>query len=140
MTKFQFANTIILFLISSMFFSCKINHSDIKAEKFSWYYKTRKIHRVLIDTRPVDVYEKGHIPEAVNIPISEIEFKKKLKSKLPKNATDVWIIFVYAQDESSTRKVKKQLTKIYKRHFPFKGPTALFYIEGGYQKWLEVEK
>ncbi len=136
-SKIRFLITVVLFLIISMFFSCKIGHSDIKAEKFSWYYKTRKIHKILIDTRSVKAYEKGHIPEAINLRVSEPEFKKLVKSKLSPKATDVWIMFVYAQDAASTKKVRKQLTKIYKRHFPFKGPTAVHYIEGGYKRWLD---
>ncbi len=129
--------TVILLILTTMFFSCKINHSDIKAEKFFWYYKTRKINRVLIDTRTVTEYQQAHIPEAYNVPINSSDFKAKINQELL-NAGDVWIIFAYAQNKKSTQEMKAKLSKLYKRHFPLKGPTAIYYLEGGYEKWIEL--
>lgn len=136
--KIKLLKTISLFLIMSIFLGCKINHSDIKIEKFSWYYKTRKIHKILIDTRSVKAYQKGYIPDAFNVHVLEPEFKKLVKSKLSPKATDVWIMFVYAQDAKGTEKLREKLSKFYKRHFPFKGPTVIYYLECGYEKWLEL--
>ena len=58
---------------------------------------------VLIDVREVDEYNSGHIPEAVNIPLSSIE-----QISLPKSAP----LFVYCLRGSRSKKVVEYLTSI----------------------------
>jgi rhodanese-related sulfurtransferase/predicted transcriptional regulator len=53
---------------------------EVKINELVTRLNSRNI--VLLDVRPADEYETGHIPEAINIPVDELA--KQLK-KLPKN-------------------------------------------------------
>ena len=116
-----------------IFPGCKISHRDIKPEKFYWYYKTRKINKILIDTRLEQKYKKDKIPGAKNIQLSGPDFKATVKQAFTVAPKDVWVIFVYAQDKNETGKLKSGMGKLYKSHIPFKGPTAIYYLKDGYK-------
>ncbi len=128
----KFLYTVSLISFAAFLSSCSINHRDIKPEKFRWYYKTRKVRKLLVDTRDPERYREKHIENAVNIPLREPEFKKKIKEAVAQKADDVWVLFVYAEDEKSTLVLKNKLEELYSRHFPFSGPGAVFYLQGGF--------
>ncbi len=115
-----------------LFSGCSVNHRYIKPEKFRWYYKTRKVRTLLVDTRNRKRYRGGHIEGAVNIPFPEPGFKKKIKEAVAPKTGDIWVLFVYAEDEKSTLVLKKNLEELYSRHFPFSGPGSVFYLQGGF--------
>jgi rhodanese-related sulfurtransferase len=117
--------------------SCKISHTDIEVSKFSQYQQTRKVMNMVIDTRTKEEFAKSHYPKAINIPFPDKDFKAKVKDNLSKNATDIWIMFMIVQDSESTELLKENLKQIYKRHKLFKGPAAIYYLQGGFE---ELEK
>jgi rhodanese-related sulfurtransferase len=118
---------------------CKVHYKPISAKSFSHFCRTRKIFHLLIDTREPERYQKGKIRNAINIPISDPDFKSKVQDLLPSQITDVWILVIYAENKVETKKVTTQLKEMYVWHPPFKGPTAIFYADGGYFEWLKFQ-
>ena len=109
----------------------------VEAEKFSNFYKTRKIANILIDTRTPEKFKSGYIEKAVNIPLSDKNFKEKVKTALSSTVVPAEIIIAYADDAESTKQMLDKFKKIYNWHFPFKRPHAIFYLDGGYSDWLK---
>ena len=132
--------SILILTIMVGLFSCNISHNQIATSEFLHYQQTRKIHNLVIDTRSSEEFNKSHYSKAINISFPDVEFKEKVKAELPKNVTDTWILFVFAQDAKSTILLEKNLKQIYKRHKFFKGPTGIFYIEGGFEAWEKEEE
>jgi rhodanese-related sulfurtransferase/predicted transcriptional regulator len=78
---------------------------EVKINELVTRLNSRNI--VLLDVRPADEYEMGHIPEAINIPVDELA--KQLK-KLPKNKEYVAYCrgpFCVFADEAVSMLIKK---------------------------------
>ncbi len=136
--KFLYAVSLISFTV--FLSGCSINHKEIKPDRFRWYYKTRKIRKLLVDTRDPERYREKHIEDAVNIPLTEPEFKKKIKETVARKGDDVWVLFVYADDRKGTLLLKNKLEMLYTRHLPFSGPGAVFYLQGGFNSLLHEKE
>ncbi len=122
-------------LLLFLYTGCSVTYKSISNKNFYWYYKTRKVRTVLIDLRPAEKFKKGHMPGAVNIELTDKNFKKKIKHSVGKNAKDVWIIFAYSHDKRSTEEMLKKFQKLFKYHAPFKGPAGIFYLKDGFIHW-----
>jgi rhodanese-related sulfurtransferase len=123
------------FLLQGCF---KNKHIYIEAHEFEKLYKTRKIFPVLVDTRLLKEYENGHIDYAINIPSKELfnlntlsEIKERINAKKHTN----WVLFLYAQNNIQTVKLKEKIEKLYKNNF--KSPNTIYYLKGGYEKLLK---
>ncbi|MCB1201741.1 MAG: rhodanese-like domain-containing protein [Leptospiraceae bacterium] len=119
-------------------FSSTTDHVEVPVDRYLRYYQTRKIYSFLVDVRAKREFEKGHLPGAVNIPFNSNDFKHSVEEALPHQPKDVWVLFVYAADENQTQEYKAELKKIYNSHKMFSGPTALYYVQGGYEAWAKL--
>lgn len=124
--------TYILLAIIFIFGSCKTAFYPIAREKFEWYYKTRKVNKILIDTRSEIQYKRSNLKYSIHIPIDTKNLKKQIFSRFKKEPDDIWILFVYAHTKQETTLMLQKLEKIYSHHLPFSGPTAVYYLKGGF--------
>lgn len=85
---------------------------------------TRDVNSIIIDVNEVNVYEKGHIPDSVNFPISTInaDNKKLLNHK------DKTVILVCQTGATSTKAAKTLLEL---------GFTNLNSLKGGLFSWTK---
>lgn len=85
---------------------------------------------VMIDVRPKELYDQGHIIGAVNVPLAEInqDIKAVLdKTKLGKSKQDSTVIVVCKSGNQAT-KVAKQLTEKF----------TVVSLQGGMNAWVEA--
>ncbi len=77
----------------------------------------------LVDVRPADVYAKGHIANAINMPMADIETGKMKLEGLKKRP-----VVVYCQMGNTSMKACKSLSEA--------GIEATFSLKGGVNAWL----
>ena len=128
----------ILFLVIGFFMQgCnKVEHVYLKSNEFKKVYKNRKILPILVDTRSIEEYRKGHIEFAVNFPRSELflldnlnQIRDSQKAQKHKN----WVLFLYAKDDNETKHLKSKIEELCNEKFIFNAPSLIYYLEGGYE-------
>lgn len=100
--------------------------------EFITVYEAEELFRtgnaLFIDSRSKEEFEKGHIPGAINIPLSSIESEKDLKEiNIPKDK--LLITYCEGGDCKSSLYLAYLLQKA--------GFNKVKVLEGGYPKWIE---
>lgn len=131
---------IILFVTLAFLTSCQVSYHPIRANKIEWFYSTRKINKILIDTRSKNQYDNKHLENAIHVPINSKHLKDDVLSKFKKKPKDVWVLFVYSHTREETSVMMEKLKKTYSYYWPFSGPTAIFYLQGGFLSWSTLKK
>ena len=112
--------------------ACKTTYHAVSPKKFTWYYKTRKINKILVDTRPKERYKASNLPDSKHVPLDSPNLKEQVLAQFERRPRDVWVLFVYAHTKKDTDAMLDQLKKVYTYHWPLSGPTAIYYLDGGF--------
>ena len=78
--------------------------------------------------------DDNSLAKAIHIPYNTADLKDKVWDSFAVEPKDIWVLFVYAQDFQETDQMLNTLKSIYKYHWIFSGPTAVYYLEGGFEK------
>lgn len=89
-----------------------------------------KITTTIIDTRENIFYQLGHIPQAINVPISESEKFYQTTMQTLKGMEKI-IVYCARQSCDDSEKMAKQLTNM--------GYTNVVVYKGGYDAWKDWE-
>jgi hypothetical protein len=128
---------IIILLLGFILQGCsRVEHLYIEPQAFMQFYKNRKIFSILVDTRLVKSYKKGHLDLAINVPTFELlklnDFNK-IKTKVNGAKHKNWVLFLYAQNEKDTILLKNKVEELCKNNFLFNSPNMIYYLKGGYE-------
>ena len=93
---------------------------DLSAPAFRERWEAEKKNGVLIDVREPGEYRTGHIPQAVNMPLSRFD---ALAAGIPKDRA----VFLYCQSGMRSKSAAKRLAR--------NGHGPIYNLRGGILRW-----
>jgi rhodanese-related sulfurtransferase len=99
-------------------------YEDINHQDYSAYYIDTATEHILIDVRTASEYAGGHLPNAINIPLNEIE------TKLNSIPQDKDIVVVCASGNRSKQGANKLIDADFKKVSNLKGGTMAWMMSG----------
>src|SRR3954463_13960 len=83
---------------------------------------------VLINVLPGEVYDEGHIPESINVPLQDTEFEKEVENAVDGKDREI-VVYCASYDCDASKKAAEKLEKA--------GFTDVIAYEGGFKEWQE---
>jgi rhodanese-related sulfurtransferase len=116
-----FIGIIVLLGVILYFYLMNRGMQTISPSELMKIMENKKIH--LIDVREKHEFQSGHIPAAINIPLSQIELLKKKATAWGKNEN----IYLYCRSGSRSAIAARQLHKL--------GFQQVSHLQGGLMNW-----
>jgi len=99
-------------------------YDNITVQDYSNDYADNKTDHILVDVRTKNEYQQGHIPNAINIPLNELD---KRVSELPQGKP---IVVVCASGNRSKSGASKLVSAGYENISNLKGGTMTWMMSG----------
>lgn len=127
-------NTVLMLSLISMIwgkaFSFSPEFQTLDADKFAHHFLTRKVYSVMVDVRGEEEFAKGHLNNAVHLPL-EGDWLESLDDLLSeKDAPKSVLLFVYGGSEKEQLDLKLMLEKAAEEKVRLKHKFPIVYLRG----------